>query len=95
MNILLKDNADKAQTTLDFQPVSARYVRYAALKPDGPGQPGGRNGEPHTRRIVVLCIPDRHLGKPAVTPEINLKHPRPFIASANVCAYVAISRRKK
>ena len=39
-----KDNADKVQTMLTFQPVSARYVRYAALKPNGPGQPGGQMG---------------------------------------------------
>ena len=34
------DNDDPAETVLEFPPVRARYVRFAAIKPDGEGQPG-------------------------------------------------------
>jgi hypothetical protein len=38
------DNDNPVATSLTFAPVSARYVRYAAVKPDGEGQKGGQMG---------------------------------------------------
>jgi len=39
-----RDNSNPAETTLEFSPARARYVRYAAIKPDDAGQPGEQMG---------------------------------------------------
>lgn len=40
--VAAKDSHDGSPFKATFDPVSARYVRVSALKPNGPGQPGGQ-----------------------------------------------------
>ena len=35
-----RDNTDSVETLIEFRPIRARYLRYAALKPNGPNQEG-------------------------------------------------------